>query len=451
MGGFPVFYELRTGERRLNGPAYITDIAYVPRFHREHSPAWLVATLTALGFASPPIRGSRWCEIGCGDGFGACLLAAANPDAHFTGIDINPAHIEAARRLASEARLGNIEFHLLDIADDRRKAAPFEFIVAHGIYSWVAPHTRNAIMRFAAQSIAPGGVFYLHYMTQPGAAPFSLFQSIFRQMVAAENGHVERGIRAGLDLLARLKATNAGFFVAHPAAAATLDHLAKEDVAYIAHEYLNDHFAPLHVAEVMQAAAGMGLRLVGSATPIENIDALSVPGSVMPVVQDVKDSVLRETLKDAARNQALRRDLYMRDPKPLDPARHTAALNDMVFGLLPGGPVSGPLTIDTRIGPIELPAAHVAPLLSRLSKGPASFAQTQHAEPSPVPTGLLNQILHALMGAGIVHPLPGMAIDTAACDRLNAILVERIRNGAKVPALAALEMGSGLPLWRAEP
>ncbi len=429
----------------MSDTAYITDIAYLPRFHREHSPAWLVATLTALGLASPPVRGARWCEIGCGDGFGACLLAAANPDTHFTGIDINPVHIEAARQLASETRLVNIEFHLLNIGRDQRKAAPFEFIIAHGIYSWVAPQTRDAIMRFAAQSIAPRGVFYLHYMTQPGAAPFALFQSIFRQMVAAENGHMERGIKAGLNLLAKLKAANAGFFVAHPAAASTLDHLAKEEPAYIAHEYLNDHFDALHVAEVMKTAWDAGLRLVGSATPVENIDALSVPGSVMPILQDITDGALRETLKDAARNQSLRRDLYMREPRPLDPETHTAALNDMVFGLLPGVPVSDTWRIDTRIGPIELPAAYVAPILSRLSNKPTSFAQLQHAGPSPVPTGLLNQILHALMGAGMVHPLPGTNADTTACDRLNAILAERIRTGTKVPAFAALEIGSGLP------
>ncbi len=430
----------------MSDTAYITDIAYASRFHREHSPAWLAATLTALGFPSPPIRASRWCEIGCGDGFGACLLAAANPGTQFTGIDINPDHVAAARRRASEAGLGNIDFHLLDISDGRRQYASYEFIVAHGIFSWVAPQTRDAIMRFAAQSLAPGGVFYLHYMTQPGAAPFAIFQSVFRQMVAAEDGNVERGIRAGLDLLARLKEKDAGFFVAHPAAASTLDHLGKEDPAYIAHEYLNDHFAPLHVAEVMEKAAGMGLSLVGSATPIENIDTLSVSGSVMPILQETRGRTLRETLKDFARNQSLRRDLYMKDPRSLDPASHTAVLNDMVFALLPGVPVSAALAIDTRIGQIELPASYVAPLISRLSKGPASFAQLQRAAQSPVPTGLLNQILHTLMGAGIVHPMSREKPDTGPSERLNGLLTEQARRGTKVPALAVAEVGSGLPL-----
>jgi SAM-dependent methyltransferase len=436
----------------LSGPAYFTDIAYASRFHREHSPSWLVATLTALGFAAPPIRGSRWCEIGCGDGFGACLLAAANPEVKFTGIDINADHIETARNLASEAGLGNVEFHLLDIAAGRQSLMQFEFVIAHGIYSWVAPQTRDAIMRFAGQSLAPGGVFYLHYMAQPGGAPFAVFQSVFRQMVAAENGDIKAGIKAGIDLLLNLKATGAGFFVAHPAAASTLDHLTREDPAYIAHEYLNAHFSPLHVAEVMRLAAGTGLRLAGSATPIENIDALSVPGSVMPILQGQNDHALRETVKDMARNQSLRRDLYMmRDARPLAAASHTAALNEIAFSLMPGVPASGVPTIDTRIGPIELPAAQVAPLISSLAKGPASFAQLQQAGPNPIPTGLLNQILHTMMGAGIVHPLSGGAPDTGPSDRLNAILIARIRNGAKVPALAAAELGSGLPLWRAEP
>lgn len=430
----------------MSGPAYITDIAYSSRFHRELSPAWLAATLTAIGLAAPAVKGSRWCEIGCGDGFTACLLAAANPQTHFTGIDINPDHIDAARRLALQAGLRNVEFRLSDISADRRTIGSFEFIVAHGIYSWVSPETRNAIMHFTARSLAPGGVFYLHYMTQPGAAPFAIFQSIFRQMVASEDGNIERGIEAGLDLIAKLKAAGAGFFIAHPAAASTLEHLGRQELGYIAHEYLNDNFSPLHVADVMETAVSVGLHLVGSATSIENIDALSVPGSVARVLQGVSDSAMRETVKDVARNQSLRRDLYMRDPKPLAAASYKAALEQMLFGIVPGASVSGDLKIETRIGPVELPAAYVAPLLSKLSRGPASFEHLQRAGADPVPTGLLNQILHVLMGAGIVYPVPAMTVDRGPAERLNAILLERMNAGIRVPALAIAEMGSGLPL-----
>lgn len=424
------------------------SIAYPAFFHRELSPTWLSATLTALGYAAPSPDGARYLDIGCGSGFTLTLLAAANPSMQFVGIDPDPVHIATARTLVEAGGLGNIAFHQMGVGEylaTMTSGAGFDFIVSHGVYSWVDPQVRNDFQAAFARLLKRGGVASLHYMTQPGAAPFAAFHSVFRQM-ATGHGDDEKGMEAALDLLSALKQNGAGFFAAHPAAADTLAHLAKEDRGYIAHDYLGEHFHPLHVADVMADMSTAGLTYAGSGTPIENIDILSVPGKVLPLVQKESNPVLRETIKDMARNQAMRRDLYIRDPQPLAPRDHMAALRAWQFTILPGAPQAGPLTLDTRIGPVEAPADIVTPVLARLSQGPARFADLESLRPFAAQPGLLNQTLHLLMSAGIIHPLASLNGDSNPAERLNAVLLDRLRAGHAVPALVAPELGSAISL-----
>lgn len=424
------------------------SIAYPAFFHRELSPTWLSATLTALGYAAPSPSGARYLDIGCGSGFTLALLAAANPSMHFVGIDPDPVHVATARALAEAGGLGNIAFHQMGIGDYLATASAntkFDFIVSHGVYSWVGPEVRDDFRTALARLLKRGGVASLHYMTQPGAAPFAAFHSIFRQ-TAAVHGDTAKGIEAALDLLSALKLNGAGFFAAHPAAGDTLTHLTREERGYIAHDYLGEHFHPLHVADVMAEMNAAGLTYAGSATPIENIDILSVPGKVLPLVQRENNPALRETIKDMARNQAMRRDLYIRDPQPLAPRDHMASLRAWQFTSLPGAPQAGPLTLDTRIGPIEAPADIVTPVLARLAQGPARFADLENLRSFATKPGLLNQTLHLLMSAGIIHPLSPLAGDGRPAERMNAVLLDRLRAGHTVPALVATELGSAIPL-----
>src|SRR5262245_35098195 len=118
---------------------YVTDVPYMRTFIPELAPAWLdhVALVSGL---TPPVRGDgfAWCDLGCGQGVTAAMLAAMHPAARFYGIDAMPEHIDHARRLAAEARIDNVSFHAADFAAATDLDLPtFDYIVAHGIYSWI--------------------------------------------------------------------------------------------------------------------------------------------------------------------------------------------------------------------------------------------------------------------------------------------------------------------------
>ncbi|WP_374299995.1 methyltransferase regulatory domain-containing protein [Paracoccus sp. (in: a-proteobacteria)] len=413
---------------------YRRDTVYPAFFHREQSPVWLSTVCAALGRAAP--AGTRWCEIGCGQGYGMAILAAANPGMQFTGIDVNPDHIALARGRAEAADLDNAAFICADIRDDGVVEGSFDFIVTHGVMSWVDDAVHQAIASFVADRLSDDGVAAVHYTSEPGGAAFRAFHAVFRS-VAHRSDPIAEGLRA----LTAMRDAKAGFFQLYPHASQTLDALLADPPEYVAHEYLNPVFRPLAFHEVEALFAPHGLSWLGSATPIENIDAVSIPSDAARAIAPVRERTLRETMKDMARNQALRYDLFARPAAALGDHAHLSLLRTTAWRLLPGAPAPGRLTFQARIGPVEGDAAIFRPLLQALAQGSQSFDALEKVPPFAGRPALLNQALQMLLWAGVAHPAVPVA-NPAPAARLNRILLAEKHR----PALACPALGSGLAL-----
>ena len=154
---------------------YVTETAYTSGFYREISPGWLAMAALLLGHRPPDLsRPFRWAELGSGHGFSASVFASAFPQAEFWGFDFNPAHVESARLTASRAGLSNVHFEEASFAElaARGDAAlpEFDFVVGHGIYSWVSRENQRHILDFFRRRLRPGGLGYLGYNALPGWA-----------------------------------------------------------------------------------------------------------------------------------------------------------------------------------------------------------------------------------------------------------------------------------------
>ncbi|MFT3760856.1 class I SAM-dependent methyltransferase [Thauera sp.] len=429
---------------------YHTGLAYPALFHRELTPAWLTAVATALGHRAPDASAPyTWCELGCGPSLTTLISAAANPGGTFHGVDFDPAAIAHARGLAGQAELDNAHFlqqSFAELAGAEDSALPqLDFIVMHGVLSWISADNRRAVMRIVERWLKPGGIVCMAYMTQPGSAPMMAMQRMLRR--SAEIAGATAGLASGLALMRKLRDGGAGQFAVVPELGAQLDQVMMHPPGHLAHEFLGDHWEPLHVADVLGAAEQAGCSFIGSATPLENIDAVSLPGGTQATIGALSDAALRETAKDIARNQTLRRDIYQRGPKPLTPAEHRQALQARQFAALPGAPAGGALRFDTRIGPVDGPAQMFSPLLQALSSGPASFGSLLALPAYAGHGGMLNQACQMLLWAGHLHPaLPTAA--AAPAQRLNRALWRAAAAGHGHGWLAAPALGSGLPVER---
>ena len=169
---------------------YPTDVPYVRTFFRSLAPAWLDHVAVVSGFI-PPARdaGFTFCELGCGQGMTTAILAATHPDGHFYGIDVMPSHIEHARRFATEGTIVNINFHAADFATAAGMDLPgFDYIVAHGVYSWVNAESKAALRAFIDRHLKPGGLVYISYNAIPGRATDLPFQRLMRALGSTFSG-----------------------------------------------------------------------------------------------------------------------------------------------------------------------------------------------------------------------------------------------------------------------
>jgi SAM-dependent methyltransferase len=415
---------------------YPLDLPYPAHVHREASPAWIRAATIALGQrAGDPARALRYLDLGCGNGLGTALLAAANPGDHFTGIDLNAHHIAEGRALAGA--LPNLHLAVGDFAGvAEQDGAPFDLIVAHGVYSWIAPAQQAALRRIVARRLAPGGICYLHYSTHPGQSALAGAQALLRRVAAGEAGSAA-GLARGLAAARALAAGGAGYFAANPAVAQLLADDGRTS-EYLAHDLLPAHRAALHVAEVIDDMTEAGCTYLGSATLVEDIDALSLPAGTLPVIAAIREVRARETARDLARNQGMRRDLYRSGWDTVPPGDYLQQLAALGFVGLPAlAQGDGGLDLPHPVTSASLPAEQVAPVRSALRRGPVTPADCAPLSPPQVLRTLL-----ALTHAGEAHPLAGRANDPSPAYAFNARMAARGTAGW----LAAPAIGSALPM-----
>jgi SAM-dependent methyltransferase len=150
---------------------YVIDVPYTWHFARELAPAWLDLVAMVSGIEPPHRESFTWCELGCGYGLTTSILAATHPGGQFCGIDFNAAHIESAKRFATECEIENVAFHHTDFSTAiEAMACSFDYIVLHGVYSWVDKQAQNALLQFIDRHLNPGGLVYVSYNAIPGRA-----------------------------------------------------------------------------------------------------------------------------------------------------------------------------------------------------------------------------------------------------------------------------------------
>src|SRR5262245_15383733 len=112
-------------------------VAYPSRCCPQAHPNRLATLATLFGMSPAPVERCRVLELGCGDGRNLLALAFALPGSAFVGVDLAPGAIARAKDEARALGLANVEFHCADLLDWPPPDGPFDYVLAHGLISWV--------------------------------------------------------------------------------------------------------------------------------------------------------------------------------------------------------------------------------------------------------------------------------------------------------------------------
>ena len=218
-----------------------------------------LAALTALfGFAAPAPDRARVLELGCASGGNIIPLAARWPNAHFLGIDLTKRHVEHGLQRIAALGLPNIEIRQSDLAQISFGHEQFDYVICHGVFSWVPKAAQAGILRICSENLAPNGVATISYNVLPGWHMRRIVRDICLHHVGKEGPARQRVTKArwALDQIAKSVSETEpyGLLLRNEAR-----RMARRPASYILGEFLVADNTPCYFHEFVAHAEQYGL------------------------------------------------------------------------------------------------------------------------------------------------------------------------------------------------
>lgn len=423
---------------------YNVDLGYTYGFYREIAPEWLDFCALVQGVAPP--RGQwRYLELGCGQGVGLTLLAALNPTHEFVGVDFNPLHIAHARNLAASAGVTNVRFEeadFVELAKDWPEAwGTFDYVTAHGIYTWLARVVRKGLVGTIDKATNPGALVYISYNTLPGWIATYPVQHLLRLWQTSEEMPSVKAIETGMERLTALQEVKTTLTESLPGIRVRVEQMARLDRSYLVQEYLHDNWHPMWFDEVADELADAKLNYVGTASIADFYVPQLLPQNRKEILEQYQNPIVRQVMLDVLVNQSFRRDIFARGNQPLWTVEQRRELAQRSFALA-RRPKPDEFIFRLSVGEVTGKPDVYNPLLDALEGGPKTFAELM-AQPGPNSRGFGDtlQSVAMMMSAGQIslhHPVA----DAEAVRRLNRAISTAVAEGAPYRYLIAGKTGA---------
>lgn len=214
------------------------------------TPAYLEAYGTLVGLNTPPAKTARVLELGATYGGNIISQAVHNPEATFVGIELSQDQVEKGNKIISDAKLDNVSLIQGDIMNFDETLGTFDYIIAHGFYSWISDEMKDKLLDIISNHLADNGIAYVSYNTYPG---WHTMEEVRQLMLFANRDHDELthkekvlrgktvGSLVGSQILNydNLKERNSKFLGA-------LRSVMQKDDYYVGHDHLEPHNDPCY-------------------------------------------------------------------------------------------------------------------------------------------------------------------------------------------------------------
>lgn len=136
-------------------------------FAQTH-PDRLATIGSLLGLRPASVHHCRVLELGCGDGGNLVPLAMQFPDSQFVGIDLAAEAIARGQVAVEKFKLSNLDLRQGDLLEVGEGLGEFDYILAHGVYTWVPAEVKDRLLAMSHDHLAEHGIAYISYNTFPG-------------------------------------------------------------------------------------------------------------------------------------------------------------------------------------------------------------------------------------------------------------------------------------------
>jgi methyltransferase-like protein len=282
---------------------------------------------TLLGMSPAAVENCRVLELGCASGGNLLPLSISLPNSRFLGIDLSERQIAEGQSTITQLGLKNVELrvaNLLEIVERGLPLGEFDYIICHGVYSWVKEPVQRAILELCRRHLRPQGVAYISYNTYPGFYKrqpirdlmlFHIDKSARRKQQDLSPFEAVREARGIVELM-RLGGSERGSSWAANLAEET-EILRGVPDGYVFHDHLEQDNRPCYFHEFVAAAQAQGLQFLTEAEPLSNLE--DYPEEVRQRLAPFQDDlIVIEQYLDFLRNQPLRCTLLCHAEVKLD-------------------------------------------------------------------------------------------------------------------------------------
>lgn len=248
-------------------------------------------------------------ELGCASGGNLIPVALQLPNAKFVGVDLSTKQITQAQNTVSSLKLNNIDFRAEDFCQVDASYGRFDYIVCHGVFSWVPPAAQRKILEICRDRLAPNGVAYISYNAYPGW----FMRGMIREMMLHH-------IKNITDPISRVKQARAllAFIVTSTEGQDTpftnflkqeLEMLSKHSDAYLFHDHLEENNHPMFFYQFMEMAKSYDLQFLGETNLASMITSNLPPKAAEALTKLTTDVYQRSQYTDFVTNRMFRQSL----------------------------------------------------------------------------------------------------------------------------------------------
>ncbi len=269
-----------------------------------------------FGLNPVPPESARILELGCAGGGNLLPIASQFPNASCLGIELSEVQCEAANTAIDFIGLKNVKIQQGSIADITPELGKFDYILCHGVFSWVPESVREAILRVSSENLSADGIVYISYNTMPGW----YLRGMVRDMMLR---HVD-GIQDSASKIAQARAM-LGFLVksthAHKSPyadylRAEAEFLDKQPDLYLFHDHLEEYNKPYFFQDFIRFASKFGLQFLGES----NLATMWI-GNLAPETSQklatIQDGVVSGHYMDCIVGRSFRETLLVRNGVPI--------------------------------------------------------------------------------------------------------------------------------------
>lgn len=301
------------------------EVPYPSTSHVFTHPDNLATAARVLGLTPAPLDQCRVLELGCAGGGNLIPMALSLPNATFVGVDASAVQIADGQAAIAAVGARNVTLHCLDILDITPDFGQFDYIITHGIFSWVPEAVRDQILSISRRNLSPQGLAYISYNTYPG---WNILGTV-RQMMLYRTRHASDArariaqAREMLDFVTRSLAAaserNPGKLVKAYAGflQSESEHIRDSSDSYVFHEELEEINAPIYFNEFAAWAARHQLQYLCEANFSDVFLNDFPPEVTSELLKLAHDLIELEQYMDFLRNRTFRKTLLVPDTVPI--------------------------------------------------------------------------------------------------------------------------------------